>query len=170
MRHSPLATTAVLAALLAAGLTGATAGAADPSLHRAFTGGPRVVYGSNAPSGPFDTADPLARGRGEPAVPAPVVRVGFGDGLAPSGGEEVEAGSQRGFHRIGFPSGGYGGSAYGSGYGNGFAPPIPPAGGLAVYSPGAYGPGPRIIRIPRGYGTRPAHRMHGCCGASAGTD
>lgn len=140
MRHSPLATTAVLAVLLAAGVSGATAGTDLP------LSGPRIVYGSNAPSSPSDAAYPVAQGYGEPAAP------------------------RARFQPIGFPSGSYRGFTYGSGLNDGFMPPIPPAGGLAVYSPGAYGPGPRIIRIPRGYGTRPAHRLHGCCGASAGSD
>ncbi len=43
----------------------------------------------------------------------------------------------------------YGGSAQVMPYG--ILPGIPPAGGLAVYSAGAYGPGPRIIHVPEGY-------------------
>lgn len=51
-------------------------------------------------------------------------------------------------------SSGYGGTGLGISAPGGFNGPYPygPAGGLAVYSPGAFGPGPRIITIPQGYG------------------
>ena len=51
-------------------------------------------------------------------------------------------------------SSGYGGTGLGTFAPGGFNGPYPygPAGGLAVYSPGAFGPGPRIITIPEGYG------------------
>lgn len=177
MRLSPFATTAVFAGLLAAA-SASSATAADPSPHRlgsarhvaaaphgatvALSGSPRVVYGTNDPASATDRGYAVAQGYGEPA--------GVDYGFAREGGDAIDGRGSRptGFHRVGFPSAGYGGTGYGSGYG--FAPPIPPAGGLAVYSPGAYGPGPRIIRIPRGYGMHPGRRTHGCCGASAGSD
>jgi hypothetical protein len=58
------------------------------------------------------------------------------------------------------------GDYYGYGYRRGWAPPIPPAGGLAVYSPGAYGPGPRIVVIPTHY--KPGRDSFGCHCSSRG--
>ncbi len=49
---------------------------------------------------------------------------------------------------------GYGGTGLGTYAPGGFNGPYPygPAGGLAIYTPGAFGPGPRIIAIPDRYG------------------
>jgi hypothetical protein len=62
---------------------------------------------------------------------------------------------------------GYGGptvAGYGFGGAAGWSQGIAPAGGLAVYSPGAYGPGPRVITIPSQYRTGGSSSLGCTCG------
>ena len=115
---------------------------APPGHHARRHAGPRfappqVVYGRQAPyndedNGRYDGAD----------LPRPGQRR-LAYGQAPSwldgyGTRPVVYGAY-GTYNV------YGGSAQAMPFG------LPPAGGLAVYSPGAYGPGPSIIQVPPGY-------------------
>ncbi len=97
---------------------------------------------------------PLDVRYGEPPLP---VRESYDAGLPNYGGQGFVSGASPGCGGCGpvayQQAGGYGG------YG--------PAGGLGVYSPGAYGPGPRIIAIPAQYNVGYEH--HGCgCASNSG--
>ena len=93
--------------------------------------------------------------------------IGYGDGSGTYGGqsygsfESARPGGGRAASGRSVSFGGFGDRSGEVGsYGRGFSPPIQPAGGLAIYSPGAYGPGPRIITIPSHY--TPGRETLGC--------
>jgi hypothetical protein len=119
----------------------------------------------------YGAADvPLTVAYGEAPLQPVSGAVAYDDGPRLSGGDDVQtngyASPYNPYRLVGYATvaGGFGGYGY-RGYdaGTGFMYAIPPAGGLAVYSPGAYGPGPRIIHIPSHY------RRHGHAGCTCGS-
>lgn len=121
--------------------------AACPPQHRpvhrqAIRHAPQIVYSRRMPAAPRETYNYEDNGRYDDTdAPRPGQRrlaVGQpGSWLDGYGTRPVTYGAY-GTYNV------YGGSSQVMPFG------LPPAGGLAVYEPGAYGPGPSIIRIPDG--------------------